>query len=387
MKKLKIIFVSVYMLISVWAVILLFKEQKDVMNSENRTAQKIPSFSITEFLNNNYQTDLEEALSDQFIKGESLKTYLIGYQNTLYNGVYSNLFYNNRENSYYSVSKGYMGFDNADYLLYGVYSNDIVQTQIDDFKKVAEPYNNIKNVDKYLYFVNTEQTIDFRNVNNDIYNDITDLYDTFKSDSLKINSFDDYKNYFYKTDHHWNYKGSYQGYKDIINLMLGENETLIEPKEEKIFPFNFYGTKANRSKFYSYKENFAVYTFDIPSHKTYINGEEKEYGASSSYLKGEYNTDKNISQYAAYYGGDYAEIVYDFNQSDKENLLIISGSFSNAINELVASHFNKTYIIDLRHYENFNVDEYINQNEIDKFIFITYISHCKTDEFLLGGQE
>lgn len=387
MKVIRIIFISIYMLVSIWVVIFLFKDQKDVMESENRSAQKIPSFSISEFIDNNYQNNLEQALSDQFIKGESFKIYLIGYQNTLYNGIYSNLFHNNRENSYYSVSKGYMGYDNADYLLYGVYSSDIVEKEIDDFQKVSEPYNKIKNVDKYLYFINTEQTIDFRNVNNDIYDDISKLYNTFKPDYLEINNFDDYKNYFYKTDHHWNYKGSYQGYKDIINLMLGDKETLIEPLEEKIFDFNFYGTKANRSKFYSYKEKFAVYTFDIPVYKTFIDGEEKEYGLSSSYLNGEYNTDRTISHYAAYYGGDYAEIVYDFNQPNKENLLIISGSFSNAINNLVASHFNKTYVIDLRHYKNFNVDEYIKENNIDKFIFITYISHCKTDEFLLGGEK
>lgn len=386
MKKIKVIFILIYMLVSIWTIILVFKGQKDIMVSENRVAKQIPTFEVTKFINSSYQKDLEESLNDQFIKGESFKTYLIGYQNTLYHKVYSTVFSNQRNNSYYSVSKGYMGYDNADYLLYGVYSSDIVKTQKEEFVKISEPFNNIKNVDKYLYFVNTEQTIDFRNINEEIYNDISSLYSTFKSSSLKINSFEEYKNYFYKTDHHWNYKGSYQGYKDIINLMLGKQEPVLEPQEEKKFDFNFYGTKANRSKFYSYKENFTVYTYNLPTHKTYINGKETEYGLSSQYLKGEYPNDPNISHYAAYYGGDYAEIIYDFDKPNKENLLIISGSFSNAINNLIASHFNKTHIIDLRHYKNFNVDEYIKENKIDKLIFITYISHCKTDEFLLGGE-
>ena len=384
MRKAKIAFVTTYMIISISVVLFLFKGQKSIMISENRSAQKIPSFNIKKFINSEFQNDLEQALSDQFIKGEGLKSRLIGFENTMYDYVYANLLKENREGQYYAISQGYMGFDNADYMLYGPFSNNIVNSQIEDFKAVSEPYNKIKNADKYFYFINTEQTIDFTDINNNIYNDIIKLYYTFKSDCLKINSFDDYKEYFYKTDHHWNYKGSYQGYKDIIQLMFGKSEKIIVPKDEKEFDFVFYGSKARKAKFYKFKENFKVYTFDIPEHKTFINGEISEYGNSSKYLDEKY--DKDTNHYGKYYGGDYAEIIYDFNQSNKENLLIISGSFSNAINELIASHFNKTYIIDLRHYKDFKVDEYIKKNKIDKFIFITYISHCKSNEFWLGGK-
>ena len=98
------------MLVSIWTIILVFKGQKDIMVSENRVAKQIPTFGITKFINNSYQKDLEDSLNDQFIKGESFKTYLIGFQNTLYHKVYSNMFSNQRNNSYYSVSKGYMEY-------------------------------------------------------------------------------------------------------------------------------------------------------------------------------------------------------------------------------------------------------------------------------------
>ncbi len=46
----------------------------------------------------------------------------------------------------------------------------------------------------------------------------------------------------------------------------------------------------------------------------------------------------------------FAEVSFDFKQPEKENLLVIAPSYSNAINKISeVSHFNKTYYIDLRH--------------------------------------
>ena len=61
--------------------------------------------------------------------------------------------------------------------------------------------------------------------------------------------------------------------------------------------------------------------------------------------------------------------------SGKRNLLIIGDSYTNAINKLIATHFNKTYDVDLRHYketfnEEFIINEYIEENDIDKVLII-----------------
>lgn len=62
----------------------------------------------------------------------------------------------------------------------------------------------------------------------------------------------------------------------------------------------------------------------------------------------------------------WCEIIYNYNRPEKENLLIISDSFSNAINEIIASHFNRTYIIDLRQNKEFEPNEYIQKIEGEK---------------------
>lgn len=383
MKKVKIMFLIIYMLISCSFLLLVFVGQKEVIFSENRSAQKIPYFSFSKFINNKFQNELESALSDQFFKGEGLKKLLLVSKNK----IFSFFPKGNTKNEYYKITSDFYGFDNSEYMLYTAFSEEFVDSEKDSFKAVATPYNEVQNVDKYFYFINTDQTINFKNPNYNIYMKIKELYPTFKSDYLKVDGFETYKEWFYKTDHHWNYKGANQGYKDIINLMLGEKEPILVPDDEITFDTIFYGSRANKAKYYNYKEKFTVYSYNVPKHKTYINGIEQEYGNKSGYHNNTYKYDNNTNHNGQYYGWDYAEIVYDFNRPHKENLLIISGSFSNAINELIASHFNKTYIIDLRHYKDFDVDEYIEKNKIDKFIFITYISHCKGTEFLMGGNK
>ena len=50
---------------------------------------------------------------------------------------------------------------------------------------------------------------------NDPYNDDYNSYNDYGG-----YDYNDYSKYFYKTDHHWNHVGSYEGYKEIISMIL-----------------------------------------------------------------------------------------------------------------------------------------------------------------------
>ena len=160
-----------------------------------------------------------------------------------------------------------------------------------------------------------------------------------------------------------------------------------------LFPFKqievnipFSGAKANTSGNSDiYKEKFKGYIFDIPEHKTIINGKEEEYGRE---LEFEHNPNQEVS-YGAFYGFDMGETIFDFNKPEKENLLIIGESFDNAIIKLLATHFNKTYSIDLRNYQNengkvFSYYDYIKEKEIDRVVLVGNIDFYKMDTFNLG---
>ena len=99
------------------------------------------------------------------------------------------------------------------------------------------------------------------------------------------------------------------------------------------------------------------------------------------YYQGNYNKKEYINHYAKYYGDDYAEVIFDFSNPNKQNLLVLCTSYSNAIKQLLASHFNKTYYIDLRHNKDFKVNEYIEENDIDKVLLLGDIY-----SFIGGGE-
>ena len=78
-----------------------------------------------------------------------------------------------------------------------------------------------------------------------------------------------------------------------------------------------------------------------------------------------------------YYFGDNAfERIFDFHQEDRPNLLIFADSFTNVTQEWIASHFNKTVIIDLRaRGEDFDLDAYIRNYDIDILLVTQYYNN------------
>ena len=341
--------------------------QDDTNNLENRSAYKIPKFSISNFMSGKFQNDLELSVSDQTLGSESLKKIDILFDNEIFSLFEKNL----RSDGYYMVAKNIYSIENIDYLMYLPLGNSYVLQNKDNVEKVASFYESINIKDKYLYLINNDQSINFTDINNNFYEQVIKYYPSYKTSYLAIDSLKDYMNYFYKTDHHWNYKGAYQGYKDIIKMIFGSEEKVLEPVEEVKFKYITYGSKANTKQYFKFKENFTAYKFDMPSFNSYVDGKEMEYGFKSKFFKNPdcEKEDYNLN-YANFYGLDYGEVMYDFHQSDKDNLLIIGYSDTNAVNELIASHFNKTYIIDFRHTGKIDVNDYIEEKEIDKLLYI-----------------
>ena len=235
---------------------------------------------------------------------------------------------------------------------------------------------------KYLYFIECSESADF----NDLYK--YNAFDYIKKhmppmtgyDKLNYNSFDEYKTLFYQTDHHWNYHGSYIGYTQIIRMLEGPDVQILKPVRTHVYNTIYNGSLARDNLLKCSTEKFTVYEYDLPPYKTYVNDEEKEYGYRSLYVSDDDFPHKAYSNhYGMYYGDDWAKVVYDFNCPEKENLLILGTSFTNSVNELLASHYNKTHVLDFRHYrkqygERINAQKYMEENTISKMVIIGNIS-------------
>ena len=355
---------------------------KNVNYYENRAANKLPKLDFQTFLKGDFQDNVELAYADQI----PLSAYMKKGYNFINNELKFNvnmLYYSRIDNIYIPLSNGINLFGKDNNLVYKPidYHEDLdgFNNRIDNINNVVK---NNPNLDFYIYFIDKDSENDFeKNTVTDTYEYIKSKIDTNSIAHLGVNDFDTYKDYFYKTDHHWNFKGSYQGYKDIIN-MIYKDENVLEPIDCICFEKKYSGTKASLSGTAGlFSEDFCAYKFDFKNHITYVDGIEIEYGNQDEYFNG---TNEPIS-YGNFYGSDNAMVKFDFNQPNKDNLLIFGESYDNAINLLLASHFNITYNVDLRNYkeDKFEFSKFIKENKVDKVLLVGNYSFFGTEIFNL----
>ena len=334
---------------------------------ESRKLEKVPTFTFSKFFKGEYQDELEKAISDQLLLSQTLRKNNKRFDNFTNHNL--SKAFNIKDDEclkYIEYSKGYYTYGCSEYLIEK--PNEELSFNYD---KISKMFNSI-NRKKYVYFIEKDRSVNFNDMNGKekVYKDIKKAFKADRYARFKLESFDEYKKYFYQTDHHWNYKGQYKGYTEIIRLLLGKKEKVYKPINTVTYDIIFYGSADRKNQTELSKEKFTVYEYPELKYKVYVDGKEKNYNNKQLYRDKKYNLKKYFNHYASYYGGDYAEVIYDFNKPDKDNILIISTSYSNSIKDLIASHFNKTYYVDIRHYENFDVNKYIEEHDIDKVLLM-----------------
>ena len=340
--------------------------------SENRNLNLFPNFTIKTFLNSEYQTNFDNALSDQFVFGQTIKNNM--NQITKFTD-YTNLNKKICQNNYVNI-KDDVYIYNCDSRLFrfeGIIDDEAEQIK-NNIKKLKEKLKG--KAELYFYYINSSYSFDFRT--NKPYYDFDEFFEGTNYDGFNFKDYEEFSKYFYKTDHHWNYKGSYIGYKDIIKLLLGEDEKIMVPEKLVDFNIDFNGSSARTAKSLDFSDDFKAYKFNFQDHEEFLDRKIGTYGAYKDYFNGKISNAPFVNHYGEFYGDDNAEVIYDYNDDEKDNLLIIGNSFSNPINSLIASHFNKTYVVDLRYYydvfgEEFDYDDYIEKNGIDKVLILSHL--------------
>ena len=405
---------------------ILCRPQKDISIEENRTLQKVPVFTVKSFINGQFQKQMEDSIGDQILFSIQIKYGVKQTFNHLTKQIAKLDGKNSRQKltsttssentqttviqpeealpektttqqestkslpvappeqpdkncyTYKEVVAGKLyKLDESGYIVEKPHAPEEYEFELYD-PKMLEAVT----FPKYLYFIECSESADFNDLQK--YN----AFEYIKAhmpkmtgyDKLNYNSFAEYKTLFYQTDHHWNYHGSYIGYTQIMRMLEGENVELLKPKGTHVYDTIYNGSLARDNLLTCSTEKFTVYEYDLPPYKTYVNDQEKEYGYRSLYVSDEDFPHKKYSNhYGMYYGDDWAKVVYDFNCPEKENLLILGTSFTNSVNELIASHYNKTHVLDFRHYrkqygERINAQKYMEENNISKMVIIGNIS-------------
>ncbi len=357
---------------------------KEINYYENRYSNKITTLTIESALNNNFQESMEDALSDQIPGAQRLKKIYNETMSTLTKSLVIQILESNLTS--------YIGYKNG--LFFGgyyVYTPRSLDELKPSLEAKANNYNSIfekyPSIDFYVYYIEKDTDVNFETgdkLEADEYLFSLLNLDDKRERTFEINDFEEFSDNFYKTDHHWNHKGSYKAYLDVLNF-LGCEDQPVQNGEQVLISRKFMGSKAISVGSGILKESFYAYKFNFPNFES-INGDVNgDYGTQCESIAEAENKEITTS-YGEFYGGDNGEIIFTTGKIEHDNILIIGESYDNAILKLLATHFNKTCAVDLRNYEylkneKFNFEQYVKTNEIDKVLFIGNVDFYLLEAF------
>ena len=376
--------------VAAWAASLLLlglvpvRGQKDISETENRGLAHFPMLTVSGFLDGSFQDALEKALGDQLLFSEEVRSAVRDTQAEILSAEQETLYHLNPalKSGYTQIAPGYYAYRGDEHRIVEKPKPEADRAALRAF---ADGVNSLAGARRCLYFINNSRSVDFDRPDSGetVFDSVISCFRLDAAGEFAFQDYEDYCRWFYQTDHHWNHRGSYRGYREIMSL-LKPDDPLLEPEAEVELPVVFNGSYARQTKSLRADERFTVYSFSLPKHAETLNGKRGTYGRLNAYLKGRYAEDSLTNHYANCYGGEYGEIIYDFAQPEAGRLLLIASSYSNPINGLIASHYDQTYVIDLRYYEEwagrpFDIVSYAAEKEIDDVLLLGDI------EMFLGG--
>lgn len=357
---------------------------KDINYYENRKAVALEMPTAQAFISGTLQDNVEDSIADQAFFAQRMKkaynTAVSKYMNLALSPIAVKY-----PTEYIRVGTYYL-YD-RDNLIFAPYDFNAISIELDNriegLNKLAKKYPDI---DFYTYYIEKDTDINFKyNVKigvSEYLKENINFPDENKQ-TFKIDDFKTFDSYFYKTDHHWNAAGSYEGYKAVVKMLLPYETEFLKIEDTVSISDRFSGSKTLTEETALYSEKFLAYKLNYPKMTIYENGDlVADYGNQEAFINGK---DGKLT-YGDFYGDDLGEIILDTGRADRENLMIVGESFDNAILKSVASHFNRTVSIDMRYYKNymgkdFSFSEYLKANDIDKVLFIGNIDYFVSDIF------
>ena len=179
----------------------------------------------------------------------------------------------------------------------------------------------------------------------------------------------------FKTDHHWNALGAYQGYTEIINMMNKVVPIIGEPLPLKgliEFPnVEYRGSGAGRTQTPVYYDTFAVMDIDLPvQHPT-----ERVTSKLNEYSSGRYDISRlGRNDYTSHYENFYNRpniITYPENNTGRR-LLILGDSYSYWVTWLIGANFDKTFVHYTLDERDLDYNKFINDNGITDVLLLQY---------------
>ncbi|WP_010276863.1 DHHW family protein [Paenibacillus senegalensis] len=370
-------FLIIIFLLGAWAAL---KDDEAASALENRSLAEKPLLSVGSLWSGEYFKQYENYFNDQFpARGKFVETNAWVEKNIIRKKVY---------NSVYLASDGmmlvaYNGNRKAINNIYQPITNFIDEQQeygVDVFVGVL-PHKMLVYADRLPHYLRSNAKDSYENLIKGFSEQVKliEVYPVIKER-------EDEELYFY-TDHHWTVKGAFLGYQEIVRTVSKDYPEIGEYLEEDQFdwiehPASFYGSYARRMTSAFVRKRDTI-TIAVPKFS------ERDYTICDSCDQEFYdpaplqNENIYVNRYVTYFSGDVPEgFIQNPNVNNELSLLILKDSYANPMIQFVARHFKETRVLDLRHYYEMSVNEYIKENGVDIVLLLYNNTGIVNEDFL-----
>lgn len=177
--------------------------------------------------------------------------------------------------------------------------------------------------------------------------------------------------YYSAVDHHYSYYGAYAAYRAILDTLEADGWELPVLTEDNLdfveLPNPYIGSR-NR-KLYNLWPNGEKAVIGVQ--RDPVSFTRWDNGALSEKPLFVTPAGDNLpTTYNLYMGGDFGETVLETNRPELPDVLIFGDSFTNALETLLYASFDETHILDLRHYQEKSLKDYIAEYQPDLVLCI-----------------
>lgn len=216
---------------------------------------------------------------------------------------------------------------------------------------------------------------------------LSNLGESVTAVSAPEESLSDYFATHFRTDHHWNMAGAYEGYCEIAEA-LGEEPLEASDPQESTVPM--YGSYARSGMLLPDEPDHIMdyrYDFDFSNYSVTVSSKhgDSQLLTRSELLDdtSEWQSEKLSDRYGEYhpYIGCLTEIDNNA-QGNGKGLLIVGDSYARAIDRLLAAHYSRTYYFDPRDAGDMTIDDLLSSYDVDDIVFVETVEAIARKDFL-----
>lgn len=175
----------------------------------------------------------------------------------------------------------------------------------------------------------------------------------------------DWNAYYPKTDHHYNFYGAYETYRQIMLRLQSSGLAVPAVTEVEIAPLHtpFLGSRA-RKLMGEFQTDDLLYTYTLPSPIPFTRTDCGQPVAASVFDESQSNL------YAYYMGGDIAETRICTDRPALLDVLVVGDSFTNALESILYTSFDEMRSLDFRHYTEKSIYAYLDDYHPDVLLLV-----------------